>query len=118
MLILFFTIVFIAELIVAEKAISWIKQKNLVVCEINQQITEIKPLIDKGVISAKNGVCSLTNGMCAVSKFILSKKREGIKILTKIVFAGIMLIVLKKMPNKKILTVVDVLFTFANLLKL
>ena len=118
MLILFFTIVFIAELIVAGKVISILKQASSSLNEINVQIDEAKSAITKGVVAAKNGVATVTKGVSGFSAFLAGKQKEVFKYLVKGIIAIVLLVFLRKLPHKKVLSVVDVLFAIGNLLKI
>lgn len=118
MFILFFTIVFIAELIVVAKLISVLKQADATVLEINSQVNETKPQISQGMTCAKEGVKVVTKGVGALATFVESKKKESFKIAVKLILSIVLLLLLKKFPNKKLLTVVDVLFALSNILKI
>lgn len=118
MLIIFFTIVFIAELIVIAKIISLLKKANNTICEINSQLKEVKPLIKKGIADAKNGVSGITSGIGGFSKFIDKKKKDILKILLKGGIVLIVFIAFKKFPNKRILTAFDWAFTLGKLFKI
>lgn len=117
MLTLFFTIVFLAELIVAGKIVSVIKQADANVCAINTQVCEIKPQLKKGMQSAASGVKAAANGVGLVNKFIDKRKRELYISLIKGILSIVIFIMIKKYPHKRCLTIVDVLFTFDNILK-
>ena len=118
MLILFFTIVFIAELIVVGKVISVIKQASSSVNEFGARLEEVKPAITSGVVTVKNGVSSVTKGLGAFSLFVENKKNEVFKYLVKGILALVLLVFLKKLPHKKVLSFVDILFALNNLLKI
>lgn len=118
MLILFFTIVFIAELIVAGKIISIINQARASVNQANLSLEESKPMIKKGIIAAKNGVTTVTKGVSGVSMFFASKKKEAFKFLIKGIAALVLLIFLKKLPHKKVLSMIDILFALDSFIKL
>jgi hypothetical protein len=51
MFVLFFVIVFIAELIVASKIIQIIKKADAKICTVNEQILSARPQIKKGITS-------------------------------------------------------------------
>ena len=59
MLILFFTIIFLAELIIASWIITQITKARRFVCEVNQQVTDIQPLIKENIDIAHEK-CELT----------------------------------------------------------
>ena len=118
MLILFFTIVFIAELIVVGKIVSILKQASCTIKEINEQVLETKPVISNSLNAAKNGVTTVTKGVGSISTFIEGKKKDAFKIVVKGAVALVILLFLRKLPHKKVLTAVDILFAIGNLLKL
>lgn len=118
MLILFFTIVFIAELIVAGKIISVLNNVRASVNDVNNQVTEAKPVISDGMRVAKNGVSTVTKGLGNLSSYISGKKKEALKIAVKGLVALVLLLFLRKLPHKKVLTAVDILFAIGNILKL
>ena len=98
MLTIFFIIVFIAELIVAGKVISVLKECSATVCSINNQVTETK-----------------SAGL--MTKFLEKRRRDAIIALTKGVAGIVIFLLIKKYPNKRLLSVVDVIFSLDNLLK-
>lgn len=53
MFVLFFVIVFIAELIVASKIIQIIKKADAKICTVNEQILSARPQIKKGITSVR-----------------------------------------------------------------
>lgn len=118
MLILFFTIVFIAELIVTAKVVSILKQTSCSINEITEQLVQTKPTITEGLSTAKKGVSSVTKSVGSISTFIEGKKKDAFKIVVKGILALALLIFLRKLPHKKVMTTVDVLFALSNLLKL
>lgn len=118
MLILFFTIVFIAELIVAGKVISVLKQASSSVQNISAQFDETKPAITNGITAAQKGVFAMSKGLDSFSVFVDGKKKEAFKYLIKGIIAVVLLVFLKNLPHKKVLSAVDVLFALSNLIKI
>lgn len=117
MFVLFFTIVFIAELIVVAKVISVLQKCDSQVQEFNNQIIQINPEFKKGVEGAQKAVTSLTGGVGLFNKFIDKKKYELIRLAAKAALAVLFVIVIKKIPNKKLLTVIDMVFMFEKFLQ-
>lgn len=115
MLTVFFIVIFIAELIIFEKIISVIKNCTKSVQKINNQVEEIKPVITKHLTTAKSGVNSVTKGVSSASKFLTKRKMQVLIALTKGAVALILFLILKKMPNKKVLTAVDLIYAISNL---
>ena len=118
MLIIFFTIVFIAELIVIAKILSLLKRANDSICEINSQVIEVKPIIKKGLSDAKKGVSGMTSGVDGFSTFVKKKKKDIIIFAIKGTVAIILIFALKKFPNKRCLKFVDNLISIGNFLKI
>ena len=118
MLILFFTIVFIAELIVTAKVVSILKQTSSSINEVTEQLVQTKPAITEGLSAAKKGVSTVTKGVGSISTFIEGKKKDAFKFAIKGVLALVLLIFLRKLPHKKVMTTIDVLFAIGNLLKI
>ena len=117
MLTIFFVIVFIAELIVAEKVISTLKKTSAAVCEINDQVSEIKPVVASSMRSVSSGVNSAAKGVGAFTKFLEKKRKFAIVSLTKAVLGIVIFLAIKKFPHKKMLSVVDVFFALGKLIK-
>ena len=93
MLTIFFIIVFIAELIVAGKVISVLKECSATVCSINNQVTETKSAVSKSVQSVSSGVKSAAKTAGLMTKFLEKRRRDAIIALTKGV-AGIVIFLL------------------------
>lgn len=117
MLTIFFIIVFIAELIVAGKVISVLKDADAKVCEINNQVTEAKPVVVSGLNSVSSGVKSAAKGVETATKFLEKKRREAIVGLTKAVVGIVVFLLIKKYPHKRLLTAVDAVYSLDNLLR-
>lgn len=117
MLTIFFIIVFIAELIVAGKVISALKECSATVCSINNQVTETKSAVSKSVQSVSSGVKSAAKTAGLMTKFLEKRRRDAIIALTKGVAGIVIFLLIKKYPNKRLLSVVDVIFSLDNLLK-
>lgn len=117
MLTIFFIIIFIAELIIFEKIISVIRNCTKSVQQINNQVEEIKPILTKHITSAKSGVGNITKGVFSVSKFLTRRKMQALIAITKGALALVLFLILKKMPNKKILTAVDLIYAITNIAK-
>ena len=117
MLTIFFVIVFIAELIVAGKVISVLKDADAKVCEINDQVTEAKPVVVSSMNSVSAGVKSAAKGVDTAVKFLEKKRRSAIISLTKAVAGIVIFLLIKKYPHKRLLTAVDAIYSLDSLLK-
>lgn len=116
MLILFFTIVFIAELIVGAKIVSVIKDANNTVSEINTQVVHLRPLIADGMRGANAGVKSAAKSVGFMTKFLETKKRAVIISLVKGFVGIVIFLMIKKYPNKRILSIIDMIYTVDNIM--
>ena len=117
MLTVFFVIVFIAELIVAGKVISVIKDTSSKICDINRQVTEVKSAVKQSLKSVGKGVKSAAKGVGFMTKFLEKKRRTAIISLAKAVLGIVIFLLIRKYPHKRILSVVDVVYSLDNLLK-
>ena len=117
MLTIFFIIVFIAELIVAAKVISILKNASASVCSINNQVTETKASLEKSMHSVSSGVKSAAKGAGFLTKFLEKRRRDAIIALSKGVLGIVIFLLIRKYPNKRLLSVVDVIYSLDNLLK-
>ena len=117
MLTIFFVIVFIAELIVAEKIISTLKKTSATVCEINDQVSEIKPVVASSMHGVSSGVNSAAKGVETLTKFLEDKRRSLIVSLIKAALGIAVFLMIKKYPHKKWLSLVDVFFALGKLIR-
>lgn len=116
MLILFFTITFIAELIVAEKVISWVRNTNQKINTINNQVLEIKPTIQEKLSMFHENVTKVKIPLCNIALFVTDKKDTCTKFIEKDIFSEILAIFLK-IPFKQIISTIELIITIRKLLK-
>lgn len=105
MFVLFFIIVFIAELIVAFNIIQIIKNANAKICAANEQILSINPQIKKGFTSAR---IEINKVLLSITQFQikLKKKKEEYKIvLLKNILTGICFLLLNYNAKRALTTV-------------
>lgn len=116
MLIAFFVIVFIAEMIVAEKIISVLRLADERVCKINSKVCEFNPVL-KGKLSDTHTIVSkiLSYTTCFID-FVLLKKCECEVLFKKNLITTILCLAIK-MPYRKIFDAVSLFFTLKKLLK-
>ena len=117
MLTVFFIIVFIAEIIVAGKVISVLKDTSSKICEINSQVLEAKSAVKQSMKSVGSGVKSAAKGVGFATKFLEKRRRLAIISLSKAVLGIVIFLLIRKYPHNRILSVVDVIYSFDNLLK-
>ena len=113
---MFFVIVFIAQLIVTAKIISVLTQASAAVCNINNQVTELRPVVVSGLSSASGGVKSAAKGVGFVTKFLEKRKRAVLVSVIKCILGITIFMLIKKFPHKRYLSFIDVIFNFENLL--
>ena len=114
---IFFIIVFIAELIVAAKVISVLKGVSANVACINNQVVATRAAIGKSMHSVSSGVKSAAKGAGVLTKFLEKRRRDAIISLSKGVLGIVIFLLIRKYPNKRLLSVVDVIYSLDNLLK-
>lgn len=116
MLTIFFTIIFIAELIVASRIISFIADADKAVCTINQKVLEFQPVMQTNIRKAKSVISLILSSLDYFVTFIAEKKDDCTNALKKNILTSVLFLVLK-IPGKRIFTIVDILLTLKNLVK-
>ena len=116
MLTLFFTIIFLAELIVAGWIISWIIKFDKAVCQTNSQVTlQRKELISK-MNDAKMSINKTLTALNNFVTFINDKKCECKNAFETNIITSILCLILK-LPFKQILSALEVILTVKKLLQ-
>lgn len=116
MLAVFFTIVFVAELIVAGWIISAIKKLIVQVEQINLSVNQISPEIISTVTQVRAVAEMISSKLDATKNFIGDTKNDCICGIKKTLITSL-LFKLMKLPGKRIMTVIDVVLTLRKLLK-
>ena len=115
MLILFFTIIFLAELIVAGWIIAQITKARKLVCDANQQVLETQPLIKENIEKAHETLAKTLKSLEAFSNFLAEKQGELGTLLNRNIFATTIAIALK-LPLKDILSLLEVIIKVKKIL--
>lgn len=110
MLVLFFTIIFIAELIIIGQIIALIQKARQNVCQINQTVLEIKPEIERNICDIRIAVNTILLRITGVHGFIDKRKEDYKKIFSANLLTKIASFILAN-DWKKILFALDVILT-------
>lgn len=116
MLTLFFTIIFLAEIIVAGWIISWLIKFDKKICQTNQKVLDFQPKLKTQI---KNITCNLELASSCLDyfvTFIAEKKDNCVNSLKKNIIITILFMILK-IPFKQIATTVNILFLIKKLLR-
>ena len=116
MLVLFFTIIFLAELIVASWLITQITKARKLVCEVNQQVIDVKPLIKENMEKAHEILSKTLASLEEFMKFLAEKKGELGTLMNRNIFSTAVAIILK-LPFKEILALLEVIIKVKKILK-
>jgi len=108
MFILFFTIVLIAQLIVAYHIVTYIIALDKKVCAISQTITEARPQIVNQVTSFKSIIKTISKNLDCFNDFVIEKSKDCQTALKKNLITTILFYILK-IPGKRILTIIDII---------
>lgn len=116
MLTLFFTIIFLAELIVASWIISKIKKADAIVCDYNNKVTEIKPILKDNLQKVHEIISNIHSKLNCLTSSV-SNRVENCKNLFKSKALTSFAMWVLNIPYKKILTVVEIILTIRKLTK-
>lgn len=113
MLTLFFTIIFIAELIIAFWIISIILKCDKAVLDANQKVIALRPVIKSRINDVKMLINTAFLGIDYFAQFIEKKKNAVINALSKNIIIAVLFIVLNT-GGKKALTFLDWTLSFVK----
>lgn len=116
MLTLLFTIVFIAELIIASWIISKIQKLNRVVCEANTKVLEAQVELKTQITETRLGITKALTALKKFTNFVDDTKDEYSNLVEKNIFSTVLSIILK-LPYKKIMSALEVGLMIKKLLK-
>jgi len=117
MLVLFFTIIFIAELIVTTWLISLIINLDKTVCELNQKVLTIQPEIKDNIQITKNIISQILSGLDCFTKFISTKREDCKNALKQNLLSTIAGFILR-IPVKKIIALINIVLTIKKFIKI
>lgn len=113
MFVLFFVIVFIAELIVASKIVQIIKNADAKVCTVNEQILCAKPQIKKEITSIRIEINKILLSITQIQIKLKKKKEEYKIVLLKNILTGICFLLLNY-NAKRALTTVELILSLKD----
>lgn len=113
MYILFFCILFIAEIIVATKIIEIIKKWDAKICEINSKVTKSSSILKTNILSLRISINKILLKITEIELNIKKRKEEYKIILIKNVITGLCFFLLNY-NVKKALTFIDLLLSFKH----
>lgn len=116
MLQLFFTISFIAEIIVCVWIISKLQKFDKQVLEMNKQIVEFQPELKQALAKTKTTVNKTMTAFRSLVSVIGNTKGECKKLFSKNFLSALGCLILK-IPFKQVLNILDVIFVLKKLLK-
>lgn len=116
MLHLFFTITFIAEIIVTVWVVSKLKKWDRAVLEMNNQVLDYQPVLLDKLTKIKTNVNKSMVALKSLVTFIGETKGECKKLFSKNFLSALGCLILK-IPFKQILTILDVIFMLKKFLK-
>ena len=105
MFVLFFVIVFIAELIVASKIVQIIKKADAKICTVNEQILSARPQIKKGITSVRIEINKILLSITQIQIKLKKKKEEYKIVLLKNVLTWICFLLLNYNVKRALTTV-------------
>ena len=116
MLVIFFTIIFIAELIIAIELICLIQKARKSVCAISQTVTDNRSIIAGQITDIRSAFSSILKKLKEFGLFVDRKKEDYKKFFTPAILTTIANFVLTN-DWKKIFMAVDIIFSIKKLLK-
>ena len=97
---LFIATIFIAELIIASTIISNIVKADKYVCQLNEQVTQKRPAIEKALSCFKECVQCVQTGFEAATGFLKQKQHEFKMRIIKAIIIYALLIIMKSRFKK------------------
>lgn len=116
MITIFFTIVFIAELIITGWLISIILKADRMVCEANEKVLNLQPAIKEQIQGFKIAVNTVLLGVDFFASFLEKKKEECLNICSKNLITTILFFVLNN-AGRKVLGFIDLFLALRKFLK-
>ncbi len=116
MLVLFFTIIFIAELIIAGWIIGGIASIDKNVCALNQEVIDFQPQIKSSLKSLQTAANKVFTVFDCFTDFVTQKKDYCKETFKKNLTTQIILSVLK-IYAKRLVTFIEIAFAIKKLLK-
>ena len=115
MLTFFITIVLIAEIIITFQIVSFILKIDKKVCELNEQITALTPVVESSFTSARIALNKILLTLNGFEQKLKSKKEEfKFNILKSLVTTALFLIL--NTNGKKIISTIELAFSLKDIL--
>lgn len=116
MLTIFFTIIFIAELIIAGWIISILQKTDKYVCEINEKVVNIQPVLKKQINQFQIVINTILLGIDSFAVFLTKKKDECVNVCSKNIITTVVYLFLNT-GAKRIFVFVDLLISLVKFIK-
>lgn len=116
MLIIFFTIIFLAELVITLEVISYIRKADRCVRSLNTQIVKTIPFVKQKFLSIPIAINKINLSLNKIEQKIAAKKNNYKVLIAKNIVTWALLLALN-MSGKKISSVVDLAFAIKDLVK-
>ncbi len=116
MLQLFFTISFVAEIIVGFWIVSKLRKWDNAVLEMNKQVLDFQPELKASLTKVKAGVNKSMLALRSLVSVIGNAKGECKKLFSKNFLSALGCLILR-IPFKQVLNILDVIFALKKLLK-
>lgn len=113
---LFFTIIFIAEVIIAIWLILFIHKLNKKICRANNSILELQPILKDKVCKLKITINTVYLGIDYFAEFITRKKEQCSTALSNNIVVLILFLLLNT-SGKRILAFIDLFMAFKKFIK-
>lgn len=114
MLVLFFTIIFIAELIITSWVISQLIKADKAVCEANIKVTKYRPYIKNKLQIIKTANNIIYSSIDYFNLYVEDKKSKIQSIINKDLLTTL-IVTFSKVPYKKIWTIINIITSINKL---
>ena len=116
MLTIFFTIIFIAELIIAGWIISAILKADKCVCEVNQKVLDFQPVLKEQINQFQIAVNTVLLWVDYFAAFVTKKKEECISVCSKNIITTVLYLFLNT-GGKRVFAFADLLISLIKFIK-
>lgn len=116
MLTIFFTIIFIAELIITIWVVTYIRKLDMKVTQINQNVIDFQPVLKDSVCKFKIAVNTVLFGVDYFAEFVAEKKEQCVNALSHNLIVMVLFLILNT-GGKRILALIDLFMAFNKFIK-
>ena len=113
---IFFTVIFISELIIASWIISTLKKWDKAVCALNEKIIETRTPIRKSLLNLSLYVNKASVFVAKIKLKLEQQKKNYIYSISKSIIVTVLFLTLDK-DGKQVLSTADAIFSLINLTK-